>query len=215
MHLFIADIREFREGEGLFLLSEERQRRALRYFHAKDRARSIVAGLLLRYLYGAAALAIQFGKWGKPFLAGAELESPHFSLSHSGDYVAVLAGEWPCGVDVEEAKPGRDFCALARRAASADESALLEEENFRLDVFYQIWAAKESVMKATGMGLAMDARSFSVLPLTSGSRRILDREWNLAWYALNGYSLAIASDPRDAALGNPTLAALGKSSLLG
>ena len=81
---------------------------------------------------------------GRPVIPGSGL---HVSVSHSGERVAVaLTGAGPVGVDVERVRP-LDTDRLARRVGTAPGGDLA--------AFYVTWTRKESVIKATGEGLAM------------------------------------------------------------
>ena len=102
--------------------------------------------------------------YGKPFL----LNSPaniQFNLSHSGGLmVAAVCLDWSIGVDIEKEDlrlhpleiAERYFCDREREEiAKADTSA-------RLQVFFQLWTAKEAVLKATSLGLAIELSKLEV-----------------------------------------------------
>ena len=78
----------------------------------------------------------------------------HFSLSHGGDFAVCALSEAPVGVDVEKLRPVRAE-ALARRFFSEEEAAAVSTavDKERCRVFFKLWTAKESVLKAQGVGL--------------------------------------------------------------
>jgi 4'-phosphopantetheinyl transferase len=228
MELYLADIREFADGEGMDLLPEARRARAARYRRSDDRARSVVAGLLVRHAFGAGAgAALLAGERGKPYLPAEALPpgAPrHFNLSHSGRYVALLAGALECGVDVERANDTRDLDSMARHFFTPEEYDWLlgpgappgraAGQRVSLEGFYLLWTGKESVMKATGRGMAMTPGSFSVLPVRPGPRRIDGRDWDLCWHhGLPGYALCSCRDPAETGP-PPPLTPLTKAALL-
>ena len=61
----------------------------------------------------------------------------HFSISHSGEYVAAAFDEQECGLDIEEIKP-RDLTALSKR---------YEREFETQKDFYEFWTEYEACIK--------------------------------------------------------------------
>lgn len=142
---------------------ERRRKRGLAF--AADRHRfawshSLLRLVLGRYL-GQPAAAVRFARVGdarsRPMLApGARLRFC-FSLSHSGDFVAIAIGNGATvGIDVETFRPRLDPLAIARAYFAASEIAVLEgcPSAKRALIFLQMWTAKEAVLKAIGTGLA-------------------------------------------------------------
>lgn len=90
---------------------------------------------------------------GKPLVEGC-----HFSLSHSGEFVAVTVTEVaPVGVDVESADRTRDFARLSRSAFAPGEATSSEPREV-----LRTWVRKESVTKAVGTGIATPFNTFAV-----------------------------------------------------
>jgi 4'-phosphopantetheinyl transferase len=95
---------------------------------------------------------------GKPAVRGG---GPEFSVSHSGDLVAVAVAAAPVGVDVEqlEGRPhplgGDDPAALARLVLGEQEQAALAAvpPSGRARAFLVAWTRKEAVTKAQGDGV--------------------------------------------------------------
>jgi 4'-phosphopantetheinyl transferase len=95
---------------------------------------------------------------GKPVLRGGDLE---FSVSHSGDLVAVAVATAPVGVDVEQldGRPrepgGNDLAALGRTVLAEEERAALAavDPAGQARAFLVAWTRKEAVTKARGDGL--------------------------------------------------------------
>lgn len=75
---------------------------------------------------------------------------PHFSISHSGHWVAcALSTDTPLGLDIELRDPQRDVLALALQAFGQAVAAELENmlPDARLAAFYQRWSAAEAHYK--------------------------------------------------------------------
>ena len=84
------------------------------------------------------------GKW--------ECAKCYFSLSHSGDYVAVAVSEKPVGVDIEKQDKSRFTDALADKILTECEAAAIsrlndEERKVALNI---IWTKKEAIFKLEG-----------------------------------------------------------------
>jgi len=131
-----------------------------------DKLRSLGAGLLLQKAlcdFGIDEKTADFETDGngKPFIRGAE--NLHFNLSHSGDRAMCVISDFSVGCDVEKIR--KIDLRLAERFFHPDEIAQINaqsDEQQKTDLFFKIWTMKESVIKATGLGLKMELSSFSV-----------------------------------------------------
>ena len=132
---------------------------------ADDRAARTAAWSLARTLLGAALgrapadVPVARGTNGRPELA--EPSDLDFNLTHSGGWVAVgLARGGTIGVDVEKARGLDLWTRLAPDFMHEDDRArwsALPEPGRAASALRQ-WCGKEAVLKATGEGLAGDAR---------------------------------------------------------
>jgi 4'-phosphopantetheinyl transferase len=152
------------------------------------------------------SLRFELSERGKPRLMGEySTTGLEFSVSHSGDWgIMALSTTGPVGIDIERHDTTRDFDALARRFFSTEEADALRatpHEAERIALFYALWTAKEALAKATGEGLAMDFRAFSVLPeaglphvpVVSAALPQLIRDWSVfPLTAPEGYGAALA-----------------------
>ena len=86
-----------------------------------------------------------------------------FNLSHScGLVVCVLTQEREIGIDVE--KVNRELLEIAKRFFSQEEiQYILQQAPFQNEAAYKVWTLKEAYIKAKGIGLSLDLRSFNVL----------------------------------------------------
>jgi 4'-phosphopantetheinyl transferase len=155
--------------------------------HPDLRLRSLIGRALVRGLLGERlgmppeGLHIQYGKLDKPYVA----DQPwHFNLSHSGAYLLLALALVPVGVDIEQVRPERVRPALLQRVASSPERAWVGTDARR---FFQLWCAKEAVLKALGLGLAQ-LQQVSLDIATEGFDATVQGKLN------NGLWLPLASD---------------------
>lgn len=73
----------------------------------------------------------------------------YWSLSHKPGYVAGVVANMPIGIDIEKIKPVRPL--LFDKVMDENERKLMETISYEL--FYRVWTAKETVLKAVGVGL--------------------------------------------------------------
>lgn len=161
IHCFITDCSPL-EDTQLFsrayaLLSDERKEKADFYRFPKDRMLSVAAGLYIRLIEQT------FGKVtadenGKLHSSGVE-----FNLSHSGHYVAFAISYHPVGVDIEAVGRNTDIARRVMTEEEYEDYIDTVEEKDREDVFIRMWAAKESYMKALGLGFRLAPETFRVL----------------------------------------------------
>jgi phosphopantetheinyl transferase len=127
-----------------------------------DRKRSFAAGLLIEAVLGIqAAFCVRLHENGKPYIDG----GPHFSVSHSGNWVILAVCEANVGCDIEFINAGHDTGLVARRAFRLEETEAVKGD---IRMFYRVWTAKESYMKMTG---ALSISGFSV-QLERGEGRV-------------------------------------------
>jgi 4'-phosphopantetheinyl transferase len=90
---------------------------------------------------------------GKPFFIN--IPDLHFSLSHTGNNVALVFSRSPVGFDMEKSERRIDFLALAKRFFTATEvAAIVEAGNDAGPFFLELWTAKEAILKLEGTGIS-------------------------------------------------------------
>ncbi|WP_286670306.1 4'-phosphopantetheinyl transferase family protein [Shewanella rhizosphaerae] len=118
--------------------------------------------------------AIAPGEWrfdyldkGKPILSKAFFVRSQlvFNLSHSGDYMLLAIAKSPrleLGVDIERLRQNTNIHAILNHYFTRQErEALLALPSARQrERFFDLWALKESYIKAKGLGLALSLKSF-------------------------------------------------------
>lgn len=103
---------------------------------------------------------------GRPALNGAwELD---FNVSHSGARgLIALSDRRRVGVDIELRRRTFDWRDIASIALNQDERSYIAslDPEAQIVAFYTIWTAKESVLKAEGIGVATDLSCIGMLQL--------------------------------------------------
>ena len=121
--------------------------------HPYKRLQHLAGRYLLAFLQPDLPLSqIAIGDSGKPYLPD---EGFHFSISHCGNYAAVIISRHrQVGIDIELATPRLN--AIATRFLHPDENKFLQEwrefPQLYLQLLTLIWSAKEAVFKWYGKG---------------------------------------------------------------
>ena len=158
LRLFDLDRLEVGQIESL----ESEQEEASRFQFAHDSSRYLVRRSILRSLLGElheivpANIRIQRPKGGRPTLEG--LPGFHFNTSRSGSwFIVASSGEVVPGVDMEANRSLGNIASLIRRISTPGEQQLIADvDSFTSEWFLRIWTRKEAVLKALGLGLALD-----------------------------------------------------------
>ncbi|MGN0154557.1 MAG: 4'-phosphopantetheinyl transferase family protein [Lachnospiraceae bacterium] len=146
-------------------LDVSRRAKADRFRFEKDKRLSVAAGALLQYalqMENVREPSIYITPNGKPYLAGEE--RLYFNLSHSEGMVMCAIAEKEVGCDVEK-KAALD-CRLAEYVMTEYELSRiygLERETEQQEMFFRLWTLKESYMKATGLGIRLEPKSFGMI----------------------------------------------------
>ncbi len=207
MEIYIAKIEDFKDLRGAEQLPDARLKKVYRYRFWQDKARCLVAELLLQK-----ALGRNFrdewaiGMHGKPYLKNT---CCHFNLSHSGEYVVLGVSNVEIGVDVEQIAPFP--WEMAERCFTPAELECLKQQGKDAS-FYALWTAKESIMKATGLGLSLQPHQFEVLPLDAETCCVQGRTWHLYHHSLEGHELCAAIECRQP---DVRILQMGREELLG
>lgn len=103
----------------------------------------------MKVLFNGEEKAVVYDEHGAPRLADA---SHHISISHTHEYVAVIASEVPVGIDIE--RRGNRVQRVTSHFLKHNEVALLrmqssDDEQFALSM-HLAWSAKEAAFKVLG-----------------------------------------------------------------
>lgn len=175
--IYYAQVLELGPGITRKILSilDEREKYVYnRYLLAQKKVEFLVGRYMLKnllaYLLGRKPGSIYFNqnKYGKLCLEDTLQDKRQgkieFNLSHSHGMVAcAVVLEHEVGIDTE--RLDGNLLDVAKRVFAPGEVEYIfnHEERFQNDVAYRIWTLKEAYIKAKGIGLSMDLRSFNVL----------------------------------------------------
>ena len=152
------------------LLSEDEKSRAARLKDPGAASRQMISRGILRLILGSytgkdpKTLVFSYSEFGKPCLSDPENPEVCFNLSHSGNLLllAVSDGE-QIGIDVEKDEDNIDFSGIAALVFSAEERISLSHSTDPIHEFYELWTAKEAILKSTGLGFSYPSNRFSVV----------------------------------------------------
>ena len=161
-----------REAEALSWLDEKERLRYNRFLNPGPRRRFALCRAALRAFLCDRLRCnnndLEFGAsyYEKPFAIVRSLASSvSFNVSHNGRHgLIAFSHKGRLGVDVEEYAPRRNLDLLIEGTFTSDEQKelALTQETDRLNSFLQLWTIKEAVIKAVGLGLALDMSTFEV-----------------------------------------------------
>ena len=97
---------------------------------------------------------LKIGKNGKPYLEGNPF---YISLSHSGDFVAVVLSKFPVGIDIQKTR--RVNSSIFKLIFNENDNDFYINSRNKSKAFYKIWTFKESYLKMTGEGLTKPLKS--------------------------------------------------------
>ncbi|MEM5426619.1 MULTISPECIES: 4'-phosphopantetheinyl transferase family protein [Paraburkholderia] len=198
-------------------LSDDERAKVARFRRRDDALRCAVTRVVLRQLLAertdseASELRFERDTGGRPRLDksmqsgfGGQLD---FNVSHSEQYALIAIGRRRrVGVDIEFARKDINWRKLASAVfAPRDEAQVTALPMYRrTDAFYDVWTAKEAVLKALGVGIGGGMTWFSVLGDRQHEPSILVSEESVCnrdliarldavWLrALSGYAACVA-----------------------
>ena len=163
-----------REAAALAWLDEPERSRWQRFQFAGPRRRfglcraALRAMLCRRLECGNGQLAFASASHGKPSATVDGLPVPvSFNVSHSGRHgLIAFAPARRLGVDVEERVAHRNFDLLVETVLGEREQAQLARTSgdARTHLFFKLWTMKEALIKAHGMGMALDPSRVEIPP---------------------------------------------------
>lgn len=210
---------EEQEKRCLSWLSSQERARAERFQRAEDRCAYILTRGRLRELLGIAMrcpperVDLMADLNGKPQLTqGGEKAIVHFNVSHTmGHSLIALSWRGEVGVDLERIDPRVECDALAVRFFHRREHEFLRAlpSKERPGAFFRLWARKEALAKALGVGLRLNLSAYDlsgvgeaetivdVAPTASATAqwRVRDRAAPIGYRAALAYAVADEDKP--------------------
>ncbi len=145
--IYMAKVGKINLAKKLKYLPESKLNRIANFKNEKDKKLSVASYLLLKKVLGRQFIRYHYYDFkyldnGKPIIEGKKI---NFSISHSGDYVAVAISKKPVGVDIQEM---RDIDFNARKLVfNEQDEKLFQESANKVDTFYSLWVSKEAKFK--------------------------------------------------------------------
>lgn len=152
-------------------LSDDERARAARFLRHEDAIRHAATRAALRNAIGARIgvlpehVGFRYDPAGRPHVEEAPVGFD-FNVSHSGDFALIaLAHARRVGVDIESKRALRDWQGMAKTVFAPREHAFFAglPASEQLDAFFDVWTAKEALLKAIGVGIAGGLDRFSVM----------------------------------------------------
>ena len=146
-------------------LDVSRRAKADRFRFEKDKRLSVATGALLQYvlqLENVREPSIEVTSNGKPYLVGEE--GLYFNLSHSEGMVMCAVAGQEVGCDVEKKTVlDRRLAEYVMTDYELSRIYGLERGTQQQEMFFRLWTLKESYMKATGLGIGLEPKSFGMM----------------------------------------------------
>jgi 4'-phosphopantetheinyl transferase len=172
IYVYLLQLSLFDYSELFCYLSEDERIRADRLkIDEKKKQFVITRGALKKLLSNSLDkpgenIEISYGEYKKPFIKEKiNNKTVEFNVSHSGDYALIaITLKNKVGIDIEKINYDIDYSSLSNRFFSQQENKELLniDKSKQLEVFYRVWARKESFIKAIGKGVAFGLDNFSV-----------------------------------------------------
>lgn len=166
-------------NQALEYISDERRKKTLKYKRYEDRCRSVVAGVLSKFMinmeYNILIKDVKIGVLddGKPYYYDIP-DKIYFNISHSGDYVVGIIDEYDTGIDVEEISSydGK----IAARFFCKQEYEYICKSDKKSEDFIRFWTIKEAYIKYLSLGLKKGLDTFEIEIKDDNKAFILDKE---------------------------------------
>ncbi len=163
----------------LSLMSPIRKEKALKYKDINAFYNCCLAELLIKKACGfenEAQLSYGFGKSGKPYLENGMF----FNISHSGNFIAcAVSHDVETGIDIQIHKSNTNIQNIAKKFFHTNEQKIIldiQDTESRNKAFFDMWAAKESVVKCNGCGINNLFTSFFLVSTDNGFETEFDQK---------------------------------------
>jgi 4'-phosphopantetheinyl transferase len=134
-----------------------------KFINKSDRKHRLLARLMLRQcLINTTGNDMLLHAWqtdsnSKPFIATWH----QFNISHSGEFIVFIYDDQAIGVDIEKIED-IDYASISDYF-HPEEKAQLMHSVAKKNLFYTLWAKKEALLKAVGVGISNEMANFNCL----------------------------------------------------
>jgi 4'-phosphopantetheinyl transferase len=150
------------------LIPEKKVLRYEKYRFEKDRTSRIVIHGLLRSLLAdyltlsPPDLKFRQNEFGKPYLD----DEIYFSISYAGEIGMIAISRVEIGIDIVKIAPEPAGSEMLNAFMTREEREYYNnlDLNRREDAFFQVWARKESIIKAWGVGMSYPLTRLHTFP---------------------------------------------------
>lgn len=149
--IYIASIENLSEKE-LETVPQEFLSKSKKFHQENDRKRFLLGRYMLKTVVTNLEpklknLEIKYSKYKKPFIK----DFYEFNISHSGAFVVLAISPYKIGIDIE--LKDKNSVILDQSIFSTEELNLMLTTLEVKNCFFNIWTAKEAIIKANGIGL--------------------------------------------------------------
>lgn len=146
-------------------------------------------------------IALTYGEHGKPYISKNMNITPYiyYNISHSGDYVVCAVSDTEIGIDIQ--KTGKANIKIAKRYFTQTEYMNIikqPDEKSQGEMFFRIWALKESFIKAVGTGMSLSLNSFEIIiddrNCVTVNQNYKDSTFRFEEHTVPGYVIAICRE---------------------
>ena len=159
---YFSNTKSFNYNQKIFELPKGRMDRFLKLENEEEKKRFVAVWILLKKAFKLQKLNIDDYKFtysdkGKPLLIKSPID---FSVSHSGNYVAVILSYNSVGIDIQ--KKQKISQNLVNFTCNQYDQEFLEDSKNKIDAFFDIWCLKEAYSKMTGNGLITSFKNIKI-----------------------------------------------------
>ena len=182
-------------------MPEYRKKKVDAYKPQRSKQLSLGAGILLNRALediGITDYEVELGEREKPHIKGRD--DVFFNISHSKDVVILGISDHEIGVDVEKTKHFKD--SLINYVFGPSDLDVAKELSDDRDIsFTRLWTVKESIMKHSGKGIALEPKGIS-LRLEEGKIKASSAGYdcealNLISFEIPDYQITVCSEYSD------------------
>lgn len=116
---------------------------------------------ILKNQYSIEHCELVYGEFGKPSIK--DNSDIHFSISHSGNFVAIVVADVESGIDIENFEKFNDSYMERYKKYILSEKELNTDRNPTKSELFIKWTQKESITKAIGTGLNLSFNQLTTL----------------------------------------------------